>query len=277
MTDTTDPFGTDGTDGTDDAAVADGSAVAPAAHRVAALRPSLELLWGTGERPARGPKRGLSLDSIVEAAVRIADAEGLETLSMRRLASELGTGAMSLYRYVPGKTELLDLMLDRVQGESTETHNAAEAKDWREAVSLVAHGHLELYRRHPWLLKVSQTRALLGPKTLRSLEVALTGLRGMTGFSDPEVISAIIAVQSFAMGIARTEIEATEAVEETGLDHETFWKSQQPYLERAMVSGAYPMMASLSEDAFDDFDHFGFGLERLLDGFEALITRRRTA
>ncbi|MFF0740819.1 TetR/AcrR family transcriptional regulator [Streptomyces sp. NPDC004111] len=270
MTDTTDPHGTDrteeatGPDGTQD----------PAATRVAALRPSLELLWGTGARPARGPKRGLSLETIVETAVRIADTEGLETLSMRRLANELGTGAMSLYRYVPGKTELLDLMLDRVQGESADTHNPAAAADWREAVSLLAHGHLALYRRHPWLLRVSQTRALLGPRTLRGMEVSLTGLRGMTGITDPEVISVIIAVQSFAMGIARTEIEAREAVEETGLDHETFWRSQQPYLERAMVSGEYPVMASLSEDAFADFDHFGFGLERILDGIQSLITQR---
>ncbi|MFI5807267.1 TetR/AcrR family transcriptional regulator [Streptomyces sp. NPDC051561] len=245
------------------------------ATRAAALRPSLDLLWGTGERPARGPKRGLSLDAIVDEAVRIADAEGLDTLSMRRLASELGTGTMSLYRYVPGKTELLDLMLDRVQGEGTAHHNPAEADGWREAVSRIAHGHLELHRRHPWLLKVNQTRALLGPKTLHSLEASLTGMRDMTGFSDPELLSVIIAVQSFASGVVRMEIEATEAAEETGLDHDTFWKGQQPYLEKAMLSGEYPVMAALSEETFGPFDHFTFGLDRLLDGFAHLLKTRQ--
>ncbi|MGH1552145.1 TetR/AcrR family transcriptional regulator [Streptomyces sp. L7] len=76
---------------------------------------TLELLWDTGPRPSRGPKPGLSVDRIVDAAIRIADEEGLDAVSMRRVATDLGTGAMSLYRYVPGKAELLDLMLDRVR------------------------------------------------------------------------------------------------------------------------------------------------------------------
>ncbi|MCX5200498.1 TetR/AcrR family transcriptional regulator [Streptomyces sp. NBC_00237] len=243
--------------------------------RVGALRPSLELLWGTDERPARGPKRGLSLEAVVDAAVRLADAEGLDTLSMRRLASELGTGTMSLYRYVPGKTELLDLMLDRVQSDLIEAHNPAEATDWQGAVSAIAHGTLELHRRHPWLLKVNQSRALLGPRSLNTLEASLKGLRAMTGFTDPELLSVILAVNSFAAGTARMEIEATEAVDETGLDHDSFWAGQQPYLERAMLSGDYPAMAALSEDTFDpSFDHFAFGLERLIDGFAVLVERR---
>ncbi|MFI0981169.1 TetR/AcrR family transcriptional regulator [Streptomyces sp. NPDC021093] len=262
----------DDTDGTDRTDRTDGNVTEA---KIGALRPSLELLWGTGERPARGPKRGLSLETVVDAAVRVADVEGLDTLSMRRLANELGTGTMSLYRYVPGKTELLDLMLDRVQSEAVEAHNPAETADWREAVSAIAHGTLDLHRRHPWLLKVNQSRALLGPRTMHSLEVSVAGLRGMTGFSDPELISVIIAVQSFATGIARMEVETTEAVEETGLDHEAFWAGQQPYLERAMLSGDYPVMAALSEDTFNyAFDHFAFGLDRLIDGFAVLVAAR---
>ncbi|MGO4423231.1 TetR/AcrR family transcriptional regulator, partial [Streptomyces sp. MCAF7] len=83
---------------------------------------SLELLWGTGERPSRGPKRGLTLERIVTAAIAVADAEGLAAVSMRRLSAELGTGTMSLYRYVPGKAELLDLMLDQVQSFDPDAH-----------------------------------------------------------------------------------------------------------------------------------------------------------
>lgn len=95
---------------------------------------TMELLWDAGRRPSRGPKPTLTLDQIVEAGVRVADAEGLESMSMRRVATELGTGTMSLYRYVPGKAELLDLMLDRVQRPRRTRPTwatAAGARPWR--------------------------------------------------------------------------------------------------------------------------------------------------
>ncbi|WP_240137820.1 TetR/AcrR family transcriptional regulator [Streptomyces sp. MUM 178J] len=236
---------------------------------------SLELLWGTGERPTRGPKPGLSLDRIVTAAITVADTEGLAAVSMRRLAAELGVGAMSLYRYVPGKAELLDLMLDRVQGEATEGASTPPPGeiDWREAMEKLARGHLAQYRAHPWLLKVNQARTVLGPSAVRGLELALAGLRGM-GLNDPETISAIISVQSFVHGIAQMELQTAEAAQQTGLSDEAFWEGQRPFLERAMTSGEYPLMASLSEDAFAEFDHFGFGLRRLVAGFETLVRER---
>ncbi|MFG3406946.1 TetR/AcrR family transcriptional regulator [Streptomyces sp. NPDC048142] len=241
---------------------------------------SLELLWGTGERPSRGPKPGLTLDRIVTAAIAVADAEGLAAVSMRRLSTELGTGTMSLYRYVPGKAELLDLMLDRVLGEPLSagpdrpagTHDVPE--DWRVAINTMARSYLENLRRHPWLLKINQARTVLGPSALRGLERALTGLRGM-GLRDPELIGVIITVNSFVEGLARTRADEAEAVAQTGLSDEEFWDNQRPYLERAMLSGAYPMMAGMSEDTFSaEFDHFEFGLQRLIAGFEALVAER---
>ncbi|MEV6398023.1 TetR/AcrR family transcriptional regulator [Streptomyces sp. NPDC051907] len=234
---------------------------------------SLELLWGTGERPSRGPKPGLTLDRIVTAAVEVADAEGLAAVSMRRLSTELGVGTMSLYRYVPGKAELLDLMLDRVQGAPLDAASHAPEGDWPAAVEQLARAHLELFRSHAWLLNVNQTRTVLGPSSVRGLDVALTALQGM-GLSDPELIAVIITVQSHVYGIARLEIQAAEAVKETGLTDDEFWGQQQPFLERAMLSGEYPMVAALSEDAFGAFDTFGFGLRRLIAGFEALVKER---
>lgn len=234
---------------------------------------SLELLWGTGGPPSRGPKRGLALDRIVTAAVGLADAEGLGAVSMRRLSTELGVGTMSLYRYVPGKAELLDLMLDRVQGLPPGTPGAPE--DWRDGVEALARGRLALYRRHPWLLKVNQSRSVLGPGALRALEAGLAGLRGM-GLSDPETLSVVIAVQSFAGGVARMEIEAAEAARETGVTDEEFRRSQEPILTRAAGSGEFPLLAQLSEDAFSaGFDHFEFGLRCLLRGFEAKVAEAR--
>ncbi|MFE1364643.1 TetR/AcrR family transcriptional regulator [Streptomyces anulatus] len=239
---------------------------------------SLELLWGTGDRPSRGPKPGLTLDRIVTAAVAVADAEGLAAVSMRRLSTELGTGTMSLYRYVPGKAELLDLMLDRVLGEplpsDRELPVEAPPADWRASIDVMARTYLDNLRRHPWLLKINQARTVLGPSALRGLELSLTALRSM-GLRDPELISVIITVNSFVEGLARTRADAAEAVRETGLSDQEFWDNQSPYLERAMLSGAYPMMASLSEDSFSaEFDHFEFGLRRLIAGFEALVEER---
>ncbi|TLQ45253.1 TetR/AcrR family transcriptional regulator [Streptomyces marianii] len=237
---------------------------------------SLDLLWGTGERPSRGPKPGLTLDRITGAAVAVADAEGLDAVSMRRVAAELGVGTMSLYRYVPGKAELLDLMLDRVQADSLASEPPAIA-DWRDAVRALAHGHRDQFHRHPWLLRVNEARSALGPNTLRGLDVCLSGLRDM-GLTDPETIAVIITVQSFVTGTARREIQATEAAGETGVSHEEFWEGQRPYLERAMNSGEFPHMAALSEDTFaTGFDHFGFGLDRLLEGLESLVARRASA
>ncbi|MGW6564397.1 TetR/AcrR family transcriptional regulator [Streptomyces sp. NPDC054975] len=240
---------------------------------------SLDLLWGTGERPSRGPKPGLTLDRIVTAAVAVADAEGLDAVSMRRVATELGVGTMSLYRYVPGKTELLDLMLDRVQGESFEDEPQVPTH-WRDTVEKLARSYRELYQAHPWLLRVNQARSVLGPSALRGLELCLSGLKGPhgMGLSDPETIGVVITVQSYVAGIARMEIQAVEAAKETGVSDEEFWTRQQPFLERAMASGDYPHMAALADDTFArDFDHFTFGLDRLLDGFETLVGRVEAA
>src|SRR3712207_7579838 len=113
---------------------------------------TIELLWGTRPRAARGPKPGLTIDRIVAAAIAIADADGLDGLSMRRVAGHLGVGAMSLYRYLPGRAELLDLMVDRVCGETDRPHDLPAG--WRPRLEHVAQENRRLYERHPWLLGI---------------------------------------------------------------------------------------------------------------------------
>ncbi|MER5210073.1 TetR/AcrR family transcriptional regulator [Streptomyces sp. NPDC002838] len=237
---------------------------------------TLQLLWDTGRRPSRGPKPTLTLDQIVEAAVRVADTEGLQAVSMRRVAAELGTGTMSLYRYVPGKGELLDLMLDRVQKPS---ENPADLGDggWRSALEALGRATLALYRRHPWLLQVNQSRPILGPSALDGMEKVLSRIRPM-GLTDPELVSAIIAIDGYVVGAARTQVYQEEAERRTGLTDAEFWQAQVPTLEKVLASGRYPVMASLSEDTFGPgFDHFEFGLQRILDGLEVFVARRREA
>ncbi|MEV7341641.1 TetR/AcrR family transcriptional regulator [Streptomyces sp. NPDC093544] len=234
---------------------------------------TLELLWDTGKRPSRGPKPGLTLEGIVEAAIRVADAEGLEAVSMRRIATELGTGAMSLYRYVPGKGELLDLMLDRVQRPS---ENPADLGDgsWRSALEALGRATLALYRRHPWLLQVNQSRPILGPSALDGMEKMLSRIKPM-GLSDPELVSAIIMIDGYVVGAARTQVHHEEAERRTGLTDAEFWQAHIPVFEKVMSDGNHPFLASLSEDAFGpDFDHFEFGLQRILDGLETFVAQR---
>ncbi|MGW4367170.1 TetR/AcrR family transcriptional regulator [Nocardia takedensis] len=232
---------------------------------------TMDLLWQTGPRPSRGPKPALSLDRIIEAAVTIADAEGLAAVTMRRVATELGIGTMSLYRYLPGKGELLDLMLDRVQHPG---EDISMGPDWRSALEHLAHGTLALYQRHPWLVQVNQTRPVLGPGALEGMERIMRHIRPM-GLTDPELVSVIVMVDGYVIGAARNRLHGEQAERETGLTDAEFWQAQAPVLEQAMNSGRFPVMASLSEEAFGpDFDHFAFGLARILDGLEVFVARR---
>jgi AcrR family transcriptional regulator len=237
---------------------------------------SLALLWGTRERPARGPKRGLTLDQIASAAIAVADADGLDALSMRRVGRELGVGTMSLYRYLPGKTELLDLMLDAVSDPSEEL-TRSEGKDWRSMLAVVARSARDRYLAHPWLLQVNWSRPVVGPNTLAGLEHVVAGLNGL-GLTDQERITVLITIDGFVTGVARSRLHHAAAVEMTGLSDEEFWARHYPVLEKAMASGEYPAMASLSEDAFSlGWDEsFEWGLQRVLDGIEALIDSRRS-
>jgi hypothetical protein len=109
------------------------------------------------------------------------------------------------------------------------------------------------------------------------MEKVLTRIRPM-GLTDPELVSAIVMIDGYVVGAARTQVYQEEAERSSGLTDTQFWQAQQPVLEKAMTSGRYPVLASLSEDAFGTgFDHFEFGLQRILDGLEVLVAARRAA
>ncbi len=234
----------------------------------------MELLWGTGERPTRGPKPGLTLDAIVTTAVTVADTDGLAAVSMRRVATELGVGTMSLYRYVPGKAELLDLMLDKVVEFDLSAHPPAD-QGWRAALTAVAHGSRRLYQQHPWLLQVDQARPILGPNALDGMEYALQGLSG-TRLTGREKIHVLVALDGFVTGVTRVEVNQAQAEKRSGISDAAFWKAQEPVLTRVMESGRYPQLAALPEDAFEEAgdDIFELGLTRLLDGLAPFIEGR---
>lgn len=236
---------------------------------------SLELLWSGKEQPSRGPRPGLTLDHIVVTAVGLANREGLPALSMRKVATELGVGTMTLYRYVPGKGELLDLMLDHVNGpgEDLEQHRG---KGWRNALEISAEGSWTLYTQNPWLLQVNQVRPVLGPNSMAGFELALAALDDVP-LTGQEKVRMLTTLDAYMVGVARTHVLQQQAAAQTGLSDEDFWTAQVPYLERAMASGAYPRIAALPEDSFSTSgeEAMRFGLRALLDGFQSLIDGRK--
>ncbi|WP_199742344.1 TetR/AcrR family transcriptional regulator [Streptomyces triticirhizae] len=245
----------------------------------AAITRSLELLWrGRGPR-SRGPKPGLSLEAIVSAAVTLADREGLNALSMRKVAAELGVGTMSLYRYVPGKAELLNLMLDHVSAPDDpealkvhETPGEPPAEGWRARLERIGLGTYRLYLDHPWLLQVNQARPLLGPNALLGFEYALASLNGL-GLTGPEKIQIIVTLDAYVTGLARHYVLLRQAGEESGISDEEFWEAQGPAIEGALTSGDFPHVMSLGTDAFSTpaEEILNFGLTRVLDGIATFV------
>lgn len=239
---------------------------------------SLALLWRTSERTSRKGKPDLSVDRIVRAAIEVADADGLPALSMRRVAERLGVGTMSLYTYVPGKPELLDLMLDTVYGETARPEDVPG--DWRSRLTLIAKENWALYHRHPWLLQVAISRPVLGPNTTAKYDYELRAVEGI-GLTDVEMDSVITLVTGFVHGTARGAVEAAQAESQTGLTDEQWWAAHAPFLSRISDASRWPTASRVGQAAAEALggaysaEHaFEFGLERVLDGIDALITRR---
>ncbi|GGT04245.1 TetR family transcriptional regulator [Planobispora rosea] len=240
---------------------------------------SLKVMWGGDERPARGPRPGLTIERIVKAAIKVADAEGLTALSMRRIATELGVGTMSLYRYVPGKAELVDLMLDVVYGEDLDPERDPEqeaellrAGGWRAAMEEMARGVLALHLRHPWILQVSQARPIMGPSSIKGIEIALRVLDGI-GLDDFEMMKVITLVDAYVTGTARLIVEAGQAAQRTGVSDEQFWQAQEPFMMRFLNDERFATLRRVADAGVfsDDDNGFEFGLQRLLDGVEAYV------
>jgi AcrR family transcriptional regulator len=254
-------------------------------------RASMALLWGAHRTSDRGPKQGLTPAEIADAAIALADAEGLGAVTMRKVADRLGRSPMALYTYVPGKAELLDLMLDTVLGELTT--DIPTTGGWRPAVEASARAGWDFYQRHPWVLQVSGARALLGPNELAAYEAQVRLFDGL-GLSAVDTTRAAAVVASFVRGSAKAVADARTAEQATGLSDDDWWNARAPLLDELAADAwdtRYPTLARLSaEQAFDQLDRspeddtpylvrdaldtFEFGLQRLLDGLDAFIAAR---
>ncbi|SDD89906.1 TetR/AcrR family transcriptional regulator [Glycomyces harbinensis] len=229
---------------------------------------SLELLW-RGYEPQQsrpGPKPRLTVDRIVEAAIAVADREG-SCFGMREVSAELGVGAMTIYRYVPGKRELVDLMVDRLSKLGPDAPDLAAA-GWREGLEMLSEGTWQVYLDHTWLLEINQRRPVLGPDSLEGYDFALSAFEGHD-LPDREINLIVTAVMNLVTGTARqyllgdSEDEAPESAEED------WWRAQGPYLERAVASGRYRHIARFADPgAWDITGHeaMRYAVARFLDG-----------
>jgi AcrR family transcriptional regulator len=238
------------------------------------------------QRARGGPPRrdrGLSQAEIVSTAIAVADAEGPEAISMRRIARELGAGVMSLYWYVESKEELLELMLDAIEAEA----DVPEASgDWRADLGTFAHRIRAALVQHRWAVDFIGTRPPSGPNDVRNLE-RLLGLAEQAGAEGARVTMGILmTVTTFVVGAvireaqeirfqrAQERAQAELTAEEIEAEHERF---QQWFQD----SGDFPRITAMVKTGFDPDDpatrdeRFQFGLDCVLDGIAVQVAASR--
>jgi AcrR family transcriptional regulator len=225
------------------------------------VKGSFELLWNITDQPGRGPKPVLSLENTVHTAVKIADAEGLAALTMNRVAAQLGVTTMALYRYVSGKDQLIDLIIDAVM------INAPEPREegWRAGMTKWAKEELAMYLAHQWLFEAVVTRPTLGPNWVKWLDAALHALSSLN-LTTSQKMSVLLLVDGHVRSIAQIMTGAKGSREwEENFKRMLQLVSQNqnyPTITRMVNAGAF------NEPGEDFNDIFEFGLQRLLDGVE---------
>ena len=239
---------------------------------MAALPGSIAAAWGLRERPGKGPKRGLSLSQIVQAGLAAAAADGLGAVSMSRVATELGVGTMSLYRYVESKQELLDLMVDSALGPPPAERAGAR---WRDGLAAWARAELGVYRDNLWALQVPLAGPPAYPNALSWLEQALRYLR-RTGLDEEQKMAVILLVSNYVRTHATMESQIDAAVRAAGTTGEAAMAGYGQLLRVLLDPRQFPELTAVAAsgvmDKNDPWDeNFEFGLDRILDGVEVLV------
>jgi AcrR family transcriptional regulator len=250
-------------------------------------RRTMALLWRAltprAQRSAPGPKPGLSVDTIVAAAIAVADADTMDGLSMRAVGERLGRSAMALYTYVPSKRELVDLMYDQAHAEQPTAYDAGAG--WRAAVTSWAADQWTLYLRHPWLLQVSYARPVLGPNEQAVVE-SIGRILHETGLDAGTLRRIVGSLYNLVRGAARTAAESRLAAAATGTSDQEWWIARSSLLAEVAPDFAqrFPVSTSLAQaphpaPADDSVPYLeteakatlDAGLTLLLDGIESTM------
>jgi AcrR family transcriptional regulator len=245
-------------------------------HRERQILSHVERRREQGARPPRA--RGLSRADIVATAVTIADAEGTEAVSMRRIARELRVGPMSLYWHVASTEELHQLMLEQVQAES---QAPAPSGDWRADLHATAASSRAAMLRHPWAIDFLSIGPPSGPNDARNAERLMAAFDG-TGLDLKTTLWSLMTLATYVMGAVLREVQEVrwqQVTDEREADHTEAEVAEYlaEFRRRIHGSGQYPHMARIVEEDFDPDapetrdERFEFGLGCVLDGIEARI------
>jgi len=253
-----------------------------------ALPPTIAKAWGVDGPRARGPRPALSLERVVEAAIEVARSEGIAAVSMARVAAALGVSAMGLYRYVSGKNELLTLMVDRAWGlpPSLDAQGGGDGTDgdgWRPRLALWARALHRAASADSWALAVPITSAPATPYQVAWMDACFAALEP-TGLTHPERASVLLLVSGYVrnqvalsaslMAAAMTDPEALALMRDySRILARVADPARFPALAAAVAAGAFDDPEGTQEGGELD-DEFTFGLDRILDGIEVLVTAR---
>jgi AcrR family transcriptional regulator len=232
------------------------------------------LAWGVAAAPQRGPKREMSVEQIVEAAVELADAEGLGAVSMAAVAARLGYTPMSLYRYVTAKDDLVLLMQEEATGIPTDAVRTAAG--WREGLEQLAREQIQAYLRHPWVLDVPISGSPATPNSSAWMDAGLHVLSG-TPLDPSERLGVLLLVTGHARWAGIVLAGYARAQRESGASEAEVTRREDELFRSLITADAYPdLRAAIDAGVFlDEADPFAFALQRSLDGVAAYIQARQ--
>lgn len=230
----------------------------------------IALAWGVAANPQRGPKREMSVERIVEAAVELADAEGIGAVSMAAVAGRLGFTPMSLYRYISAKDDLLLLMQEEATGLPPE--EVREAADWRERLEALFRAQVEIYLRHPWMLALPISGSPITPNSSAWIDAGLEAL-AETSLSEDERMAVALLVMGHARWYGTVLAGYEEQSRATGLSPEAVSAREGALFDAVITADEYPYLRRAIDAGVitSPHDPFQFALARSLDGVAAYV------
>lgn len=231
------------------------------------------LAWGVAASPQRGPKREMSVERIVEAAVELADTEGLGAVSMAAVAARLGFTPMSLYRYVSAKDDLLLLMQEEASGLPPEEFR--EAEGWREGLTVLFRAQVAIYLHHPWVLSLPISGSPVTPNGSAWMDAALEVLDG-TPLSEEERMAVTLLVMGHARWYGAVAAGYAQRARTSGVGSETIEAEEAALFDRLISADEFPhLRRAIDAGVFTSTaDPFQFGVDRILDGVAGYISAR---
>lgn len=235
---------------------------------------TLRLLWRASiasDGPRRGPRPKISVDAVVQASVALADEEGIGAVTMRAVADRIGVGVMTLYGYVPGRDELLGLMIDQI---ATEGERPPHTGTMRERLIAVADEQFAECRRHPWVVDARLPRPWIGPGGSDRYEWQLAAVEG-EGFDDIAMDQIVTAIVAYVNGAARHWAGDQERMGLAESDLE-WWTSTAAVLDEVMAGSHYPISGRVGQAAGENYGlgdaerSYRFGRDALIGGIEQL-------